>query len=599
MEKTELIEIKKDKTGHGLLIENDGHISLDETAHNRQIKEGIEEEGWHVPHPFIVDAVLQKFGIKNANGRIYPEDVLKREVEKYQEKIAEHRAYGECYKPDALILSKDGWKTLEEIKEGDEVLTLNVNTKEIEIQKVEKKIEYDYDGEMIHIYNRNFDDVVTPNHGYPIFHQNGEFAKFMTAEEIMNNECNKEDYIPRRGEWTAKGDEYFVLKALPKATKRLLRLHPDCRNDKYIPMELWMKFMGIYLAEGDYRKTNNDVNIYQKKPRTCDMIEEMLEELDLKFTINVAKSGHKVFRISDPRLHQYVEPLGNCYNRYVPTYIKNQSKENLRTFYDWFVLGDGRTRGDKRRNCKLSDDVFSVSKQLIMDLNEIQLKIGYSGTYHIEDRDMDRYIGKRLIKAENSKPLHFSLRSLSKGTRLDRRFLKCETEQYKGKVMCVEVPNHTWYVMSNGKCHWTKNCNHPAESTIDLSRISHNIIEAHWVDHTLVGKMEINTSEGFRKQGIVTTCGDQVANLLMNGYKIGVSSRGVGSVEQRLGQYIVGNDFELICWDLVSEPSTPSAWLSMDSSEIQAYVESTDKTEDGTKSLIQDKIDSIKKILNS
>lgn len=598
MEKTELIEIKKDKTGHGLLIENDGHISLDETAHNRQIKEGIEEEGWHVPHPFIVDAVLQKFGIKNANGRIYPEDVLKREVEKYQEKIAEHRAYGECYKPDALILSKDGWKTLEEIKEGDEVLTLNVSTKEIEIQKVEKKIEYDYDGEMIHIYNRNFDDVVTPNHGYPIFHQNGEFATFMTAEEIMNNECNKEDYIPRRGEWTAKGDDRFTLPALPKATKRLLRLYPDCKGDKHIPMELWMNFMGIYLAEGDYRKTNYDVNIYQKKARTCDMIEEILEELGLKFTIRMAKSGQKVFKISDPRLHAYLESLGE--DKYVPQYIKNQSKENLRTFYDWFVLGDGRTRSDKRRNCKLTNDVFSESKQLIMDLNEIQLKMGYSGDYYTENNITDKYVGKRLVKGENGLPLHFSLRSLSKGTRLDKTSLKIETEQYKGKVMCVEVPNHTWYVMSNGKCHWTKNCNHPSESTIDLSRISHNIIEAHWVDHTLVGKMEINTSEGFRKQGIVTTCGDQVANLLMNGYKIGISSRGVGSVEQRLGQYIVGNDFELICFDIVSDPSTPGAYLSPNGQqELTQYVESNDKTEGGFKSLIQDKIDSIKKVLNS
>lgn len=598
MEKTELIEIKKDKTGHGLLIENDGHISLDETAHNRQIKEGIEEEGWHVPHPFIVDAVLQKFGIKNANGRIYPENVLKREVEKYQEKIAEHRAYGECYKPDALILSKDGWKTLEEIKEGDEILTLNVNTKEIEIQKVEKKIEYDYDGEMIHIYNRNFDDVVTPNHGYPIFHENGEFAKFMTAEEIMNNECNKEDYIPRRGEWTTKGDEYFVLKALPKATKRLLRLYPDCKNDKYIPMELWMKFMGIYLAEGDYRKTNYDVNIYQKKARTCDMIEEMLEELGLKFAIKMAKSGQKVFKISDPRLHAYLENMGD--EKYVPKYIKNQSRENLHTFYIWFVLGDGRTRSDKRRNCKLANDVFSESKQLVMDLNEIQLKMGYSGDYYCENNVTDKYVGKRLVKGENGLPLHFSLRSLSKGTCLDKKRLHIEKEQYNGKVMCVEVPNHTWYVMSNGKCHWTKNCNHPSESTIDLSRISHNIIETHWVDHTLVGKMEINTSEGFRKQGIVTTCGDQVANLLMNGYKIGISSRGVGSVEQRMGQYIVGDDFELICWDLVSDPSTPGAYLSPSGQqELTQYVEADDKTQGGTKSLIQDKIDSIKKVLNS
>ena len=138
--------------------------------------------------------------------------------------------------------------------------------------------------------------------------------------------------------------------------------------------------------------------------------------------------------------------------------------------------------------------------------------------------------------------------------------------------------------------------NHPAESTIDLGRIAINIIELHWEGSTLVGKLEINTSHGFRKYGIVTTRGDEMANLLLNGYKIGVSSRGVGSVEQRLGQYIVGEDFELICWDVVSDPSTPGAYVG-NPEELQQYIE-TDTTKEN-KSPINEKIYKIKNILNS
>jgi len=138
--------------------------------------------------------------------------------------------------------------------------------------------------------------------------------------------------------------------------------------------------------------------------------------------------------------------------------------------------------------------------------------------------------------------------------------------------------------------------NHPAESTIDLDRIAINIIELHWEGRTLVGKLEINTSYGFRKHGIVSTRGDQMANLLLNGIKIGVSSRGVGSVEQKLGQYIVGDDFELICWDVVSDPSTPGAYVGQPE-ELQQYVEN-DTTNKG-KSAINEKINKIKSILNS
>jgi hypothetical protein len=135
-------------------------------------------------------------------------------------------------------------------------------------------------------------------------------------------------------------------------------------------------------------------------------------------------------------------------------------------------------------------------------------------------------------------------------------------------------------------------CNHPQDSTIDLGRISHNIIELHWEGRTLVGKLELNVTQGFVKYGIASSFGDTIANLLLHGYKIGVSSRGVGSVEQKLGQYIVGDDFELICWDVVADPSTPGAYIGT-KEELQPYMESKQIT----KSVISEKVNKIKNIL--
>lgn len=135
--------------------------------------------------------------------------------------------------------------------------------------------------------------------------------------------------------------------------------------------------------------------------------------------------------------------------------------------------------------------------------------------------------------------------------------------------------------------------NHPAESTIDLGRVSHKIIELHWEGRTLVGKLQLNLSPGYVKYGIVSTMGDMTANLLLNGYKIGVSSRGVGSVEQKMGKYIVGDDFELICWDIVSDPSTPNAYIESDYDQLQPYLE---QKEEKNKQIIE-KIDKIKNIL--
>jgi hypothetical protein len=196
-------------------------------------------------------------------------------------------------------------------------------------------------------------------------------------------------------------------------------------------------------------------------------------------------------------------------------------------------------------------------------------------------------------EGENYVPENDEQLYLSKVEQIPLSGIEITKENYSGEVMCLEVKNHTFYVRSNGHCHWSKNCNHPQESTIDLSRVSHNITELHWEGRTLVGTMELNISKGFAEHGICSTQGDNVANLLLNGYKIGVSSRGVGSVEQKMGTYMVGDDFELICWDVVSDPSTPMAYIAATPDELRPYMESKEIK----LSPINEKINKIKEIL--
>ena len=103
--------------------------------------------------------------------------------------------------------------------------------------------------------------------------------------------------------------------------------------------------------------------------------------------------------------------------------------------------------------------------------------------------------------------------------------------------------------------------NHPESSLIDLDRVSHAITEIWWDGHVCLGKLKLLTSPGFHERGIVSTKGDQAANLLRQGVTLGISSRGVGSLKKVGEQNEVQGDFELICFDLVSSPSTPGAYL--------------------------------------
>ena len=131
--------------------------------------------------------------------------------------------------------------------------------------------------------------------------------------------------------------------------------------------------------------------------------------------------------------------------------------------------------------------------------------------------------------------------------------------------------------------------NHPSESVIDLSRVAMNIIELHWEGRTLVGKLELLTSPGFRKYGIISNQADQAANLLLSGIKIGVSSRGLGTVTNKMGVLYVADDYEIVCWDIVGDPSTPNAWITPEDNIPQQYVES--KETDTTKSKLFEELD--------
>lgn len=117
---------------------------------------------------------------------------------------------------------------------------------------------------------------------------------------------------------------------------------------------------------------------------------------------------------------------------------------------------------------------------------------------------------------------------------------------------------------------------HPESSIISGKDISHNITKIWWEGATLMGELEIIMSPGFINLGIISCQGDMVGNLLRHGIKIGVSSRGVGSVEDFNGIQLVQNDFELICWDIVTNPSTPGSWVFKNNKEAGAFKESVE-----------------------
>tara|TARA_Y100000592_G_scaffold100836_1_gene183181 strand:+ start:1805 stop:2410 length:606 start_codon:yes stop_codon:yes gene_type:complete len=94
---------------------------------------------------------------------------------------------------------------------------------------------------------------------------------------------------------------------------------------------------------------------------------------------------------------------------------------------------------------------------------------------------------------------------------------------------------------------------HPESTVINLKNVSHIVTDYGWDGDQLMGKIEI----------LPTPSGNILKELIKNGITVGVSSRGMGSLEQNGSVMEVQDDFELLCWDFVSTPSNPGSFMSV------------------------------------
>jgi hypothetical protein len=142
---------------------------------------------------------------------------------------------------------------------------------------------------------------------------------------------------------------------------------------------------------------------------------------------------------------------------------------------------------------------------------------------------------------------------------------------YPKEILEREVEKYRKIIEQNASFH---ELDHPSESTISLKGGSpYRIIEMFWEGNALIGKLEILVSEGYRRSGIISCDGDMLAHYLSYGMTVGISSRGVGSLKKIHGKNYVQEDYELICFDSVSSPSTFGSYLYKNLNDFSRFDE--------------------------
>ena len=124
---------------------------------------------------------------------------------------------------------------------------------------------------------------------------------------------------------------------------------------------------------------------------------------------------------------------------------------------------------------------------------------------------------------------------------------------YPKKVLEKEINNYMKLVKDNRA---TGELDHPEDAVVNLKNVSHMMVDVWGQGNDVMGKLKV----------LDTPSGRILKDLNSAGVKLGISSRGLGSVKENMssGHAVVEEDFQLICFDIVSEPSTPNAFVYSD-----------------------------------
>lgn len=153
---------------------------------------------------------------------------------------------------------------------------------------------------------------------------------------------------------------------------------------------------------------------------------------------------------------------------------------------------------------------------------------------------------------------------------------KADTLNQNGRIYPIhvlerEVRNYQKFIVENRALG---ELDHPDSSVVNLKNVSHVIREAYLESGTVYGLVEL----------LDTPSGKILQSLVDSGVKLGISSRGVGSTKKQGDYHVVQDDFQLICWDYVSEPSTPGAFMlpegrRITSAELQKVFNKSDRVD--------------------
>ena len=353
-----------------------------------------------------------------------------------------------CLTPEHEVLTREaGWITIDTLT-TDHTIAIATEADELAYEKPSEMHVFDHCGDMYEVKAKNTEFTCTLNH--KIYAKPDKATKFtlIEAKELVGEKYNCKKNV----ENTQPDVETFMLPMFEHEEG-----HPRNFNDnpdKFIKMDLWLEFLGIYIAEGHIDQ-GNMVRISAHKQVIKDKLNEILPQIG--FTFKVYPGELDYYYITKQRnLTQYLKPFGKGIEKYIPEFVWDLSQNQARVLMRALLSGDGYTKGN-------SSEYYTGSERLANDVQRLTIHCGWSSSKVIK-----KPAGEVLsIKGQQTtrKTNQYRISIIQHTTYLNplinsnAKLTTTEIIQYDGKVYCPTVSSGKFMIRKNGKIVITGNSN--------------------------------------------------------------------------------------------------------------------------------------------
>jgi C1A family cysteine protease len=353
---------------------------------------------------------------------------------------------GSCFNAQTEVLTEHGWCLFSELSGTERLATVNPETTELIYEMPTRLISFDYDGDLIIGKNStSLDFAVTPDHKMLV-------RKWNQSKRTLNDHY---EFVPakdlgwycglmNRIVWNGEGaSDKYILPGVPTHKRKIQRV------DKEVPMNIWLRFLGIYLAEGCFclDPGHYKIQLAAVKEREKQFIQEVLSGLDLNYLELFDR-----FIFDNRQIYEELIRLGlkqvHAPYKFVPPFVFKQTASNIKEFLLGHFMGDGCEQRNKSH--------YTSSERLATDLQLLIFLSGNESYIGIREPRTSTMKDGRVVKGKF--PEHRVSVCENKNLSIDRKNNITRTP-YSGKVYCAEVPTyHTLITRHNRRILVSGNC---------------------------------------------------------------------------------------------------------------------------------------------